>query len=92
MNLLKVIEERAHLLKSVSTRVDQGLSRVVQELILAILGLVRVDLGDHLEPNQRTLDVPEAMVVMKVVVTPMMMTMSNLEKDKIRQLNVSKGE
>ena len=64
MNLLKVIEERAHLLKSVSTRVDQGLSRVVQELILVILGLVRVDPEDHLEPNQRTQDVPEGKMLL----------------------------
>ena len=67
MNLLKVIEERAHLLKSVSTRVDQGLSRVVQELILVILGLVQVDLGDHLEPNQRTQDVLEGKMLQKLL-------------------------
>ena len=57
MNLLKVIEERAHLLKSVSTRADLG-------LILVILGLVQVDPGDHLEPNQRTQDVPEGKMLL----------------------------
>ena len=67
MNLLKVIEERAHLLKSVSTRVDQGLSRVVQELILATLGLVQVDPEDHLEPNQRTQDVLEGKMLHKLL-------------------------
>ena len=57
MNLLKVIEERAHLLKSVSTRADLG-------LILVILGLVQVDPKDHLEPNQRTQDVPEGKMLL----------------------------
>ena len=67
MNLLKVIEERAHLLKSVSTRADLGLTRVDQKLILVILGLVQVDPEDHLEPNQRTQDVLEGKMLHKLL-------------------------